>query len=442
MRHHQRQNASADSLTIDTGGNTIVNHGILEATSGATLVLNSDVDNRCGIIQATGSNATVELNDITVSNGTLESSCGGLIQIGCGSDTTIECASITCGTDVQVDSGATLTLDNDTVTGTTFHDACGAVLAVDGDTTLTLSGVTVHGGAIDGVDAATSGDVVASTIDVTGDSTFCGVHLSGGNLTVESDITLTLSGDKVSDVAIAGTDASGSIVASTIDVTGDSTFCDVSLSGGDLTIEDGVTLTLAAGDSVTDTTIEDGTITSGGVTAGTIDVTGDTAFSNVTLSDGKLTIEGGVALDARRRRQHHRHRDRGWHGDLRRRIAGTIDVTGETTFASVALSDGNLTVEGGVILMLSGDTISGTTIEDGTVTSGGVTAGTIDVTGDTTFSNINLNDGNLTVEGGVTLKLSGDTISGTAIEDGTVTSAASPPAPSTSPAIPHSPTPP
>ena len=215
-------NASADSLTIDTGCNTIVNHGILEATGGATLVLNSDVDNRCGIIQATGSNATVELNDITVSDGTLETSCGGLIQVGCGSDTTIECASIACGTDVQVDSGATLTLDNDTVTGTTFHDACSAILAVDGDTTSTLSGVTVHGGAIDGVDAATSGDVVASTIDVTGDSTFCGVHLSGGNLTVESDVTLTLSGDKVSDVAIAGTDASGSIVASTIDVTGDS----------------------------------------------------------------------------------------------------------------------------------------------------------------------------------------------------------------------------
>ena len=65
---------------------------------------------------------------------------------------------------------------------------CGEI-SIDGDTTLTLSGDAVHGGAIDGTNA--SGDIVASTIDVTGDSTFCDVGLSHGDLTVESDVTLT-----------------------------------------------------------------------------------------------------------------------------------------------------------------------------------------------------------------------------------------------------------
>ena len=46
-------NASADSLTIDIGCNTIVNHGLLEATGGGTLDVVSHVDNSCGSLLAT-----------------------------------------------------------------------------------------------------------------------------------------------------------------------------------------------------------------------------------------------------------------------------------------------------------------------------------------------------------------------------------------------------
>ena len=217
--------ACGHTLVLATGY-TVHNAGLLEATSGGTLEIDDNVCNTaCGIISASGHDSVVQLHDVTITGGTLETSCGGLIQVACGSDTTIECATIACGTHVQVDSAATLT----------------------------LSGVTDHGGSIDGTDA--SGCIVASTIDVTGDSTFCGVHLSGGDLTVESNVTLTLAGDRVSDVAITGTDASGCIVASTIDVTGDSTFCDVSLSGGNLTVESAHTLTLD------NTTLDDVTVT-------------------------------------------------------------------------------------------------------------------------------------------------------------------------------------
>ena len=136
-----------------------------------------------------------------------------------------------------IDCDHALTLDTATLENLDVTDH--GALDVNIDTTLTLSNVTVHGGEIDGADA-TSGDI-ASTLDVTGDSTFCGVHLSGGDLTVEGGVTLTLNGGTVCDVSVTGTDAtcSGDVVASTIDVTGDSTFSAVKLSHGDLTVESG-----------------------------------------------------------------------------------------------------------------------------------------------------------------------------------------------------------
>ena len=46
--------------------------------------------------------------------------------------------------------GVKLTLDNDTVTGTTFNDnASGSILSVDAGDTLTLTGVTIDGGTLD-----------------------------------------------------------------------------------------------------------------------------------------------------------------------------------------------------------------------------------------------------------------------------------------------------
>jgi len=194
---------SADGcLVIDTGCIAICNFGTMEATWGGTLVLRSDVDNgHCGIIQAVGCDATVVLDQITISGGTLETSCGGLIQVVCG-DTTLECSSIACGTDVQIDNGARLTLDNDCVTGTTFHDACDAVLAVDGDTTLRLSGVTVHGGTIDDYSTDPWGCIIAGNIDVTGDSTFNDVTLNHGVVTVEDGVSLALQGTIVNNSTI------------------------------------------------------------------------------------------------------------------------------------------------------------------------------------------------------------------------------------------------
>jgi fibronectin-binding autotransporter adhesin len=424
--------ACGHTLVLATGY-TVHNAGLLEATSGGRLEIDDNVCNTaCGVISASGHDSVVQLHDVTITGGTLETSCGGLIEVVCGSDTTIECATIACSTDVQVDSAATLT----------------------------LSGVTDHGGSIDGTDA--SGCIVASTIDVTGDSTFCGVHLSGGDLTVESNVTLTLSGDRVSDVAITGTDASGCIVASTIDVTGDSTFCDVSLTGGNLTVESAHTLTLdnTTLDDVTVTlaydnythfgadlqvdgtlTLDDATITGQfGIIhsdCGTIDVIGSSEIDNTSLSLGQVNVESNQTLTLDNAVLDsdtvtllsavvHDH-DVGANLRVEDTLflvnatingsgtidnCGTIDVQGDGSQSEIdgvtIANHGSLQIDGGATLVLNDVAVHGGSI-DGTDASGCIVASTIDVTGDSTFGDLAVEKGNLTIDDSAALKIADDT---------------------------------
>ena len=298
-------------------------------------------------------------------------------------------------------------------------------LTVEGGVTLTLSGDTISGTAIeDGT--VTSGGVTAGTIDVTGDTTFSNTALNDGNLTVEGGKTLSLSGDTISDAAIEdGTVTSGGVISGNIDVTGDTTFCNTTLNDGNLAVEGGVTLTLSGG-SIIGTTIEDGTVTSGGVVAGNIDVSGDTVINDSSINNGILTVEGGVTLSAS--------------GDTISGttinnftnasgtiIGGNIDITGDSTFIDVALNNGNLTVDGGMTLTLSGVTINGTYIDDYSAgPSGSIIAGTIDVTGDSAINNATVDGKGGPVESGTPGAMIVEntktlTLDGTTLEDLNVT---------------------
>jgi fibronectin-binding autotransporter adhesin len=324
---------------------TLASGAHVEVDSGATLTLTHTINSDGTITVDSG--ATLYLNNLALDGGTIKDI--GTVEMTV--DSTVGGGAVIDGDvgSLVIDSDHALTLDTATLENldVTNHGA----LDVNIDTTLTLSKVTVHGGEIDGIDA-TSGDI-ASTIDVTGDSTFCGVHLSGGDLTVESGVTLTLSGDTVSDVAINGVNAaSGDVVASTIDVTGDTTFSQVTMTDGNMTVEGGITVTLSA-DTLSHVTIEDGTVTSGGVIAGTIDIAADTIFDGVTLKDGNLVVDNGAKLT------------------------------------------------------LSNSAVEGTTIKDYVTTSGGVVTGVIDVTNDSAIDNsvVDGGCGQLTVEDGRTLTL-------------------------------------
>ena len=362
-------------------GNEVINGGLLEATSGGTLVLDDNVANSGGTIAASGNGSLVEINAVTISGGFLETNSGGSIQV-VGGASIFDDLTITSGSEVQVNDGSSLTLE-----GTI--DSSGVLTIVDG-ANLFLAGATVTGGTItdDGTihvtanstidgNAVVDGDVGGLTVDggvtlTLDDATLENLNVTnGGTLRIDGGDTLTLS-----KVSIAG----GTITdAGNIDVTGDSTLSGgVSLDNGALTVESEVTLTLA-GATIDGTTITDD---------GTIHVTANSTIDGNAVVDGDvggLTVDGGVTL--------------------------TLD---DATLENLNVTNGGtLRIDGGDTLTLSKVSIAGGTITD---------AGNIDVTGDSTLSGgVSLDNGALTVESEVTLTLAGATIDGTTItDDGTI----------------------
>ena len=133
---------------------------------------------------------------------------------------------------MTVDANQTLTLDNDTVTGTTFTDtASGAIISIDPTDTLTLSGVTINGGTIN--DGTGSTLATAATITVSGTSKIENASLNNGGVTVDASQTLTLDNDTVTGTTF--TDGSPAIIS--IDPTDTLTLSGVTIS--DIEINDG-----------------------------------------------------------------------------------------------------------------------------------------------------------------------------------------------------------
>ena len=132
----------------------------------------------------------VMLNGAMVDGGTIANN--GMLLVSANS--TIENTALNDG-QVTVAAGQTLTLDGDTVTGTTFTDtATGAILSIDNDATLSLSGVTINSGTVnDGTSAGTGG----GSITIAGSSTIENAALNDGQVTVAASQTLKLNGDTV-----------------------------------------------------------------------------------------------------------------------------------------------------------------------------------------------------------------------------------------------------
>ncbi len=205
-------NVSAATLVVDTGWTTICNSGLMEATCGGVLQINSDVDNtRSGLIEAIGGGSVVDLDWVTITGGTLETSCGGLIQTICDT-TTFDDLSIACGSQVQVDDGSALALQG------TIDNAGTITLVAGGDPDLVIDGcVTLDGNGLVVLDGA--GDYIvgqggedASTLH--NDSGIAGAGTIGGDGlilvneacgTVDADVGgQTLAIDTGHDVSNAG----------------------------------------------------------------------------------------------------------------------------------------------------------------------------------------------------------------------------------------------
>jgi hypothetical protein len=76
-------NQSSAALTVNTGSNVIVDSGLLEATAGAELVIDSQVNAAGGTIEASGAGSIVLLTS-TVSGGTFKEVSGGTIETSGG----------------------------------------------------------------------------------------------------------------------------------------------------------------------------------------------------------------------------------------------------------------------------------------------------------------------------------------------------------------------
>jgi VCBS repeat-containing protein len=280
-----------------TGSSTIsnahLNDGQVTIAANQTLVLDNDtitgthfVDTADGAVIQIDGGTTLKLDHATIDGGTINDFstlpsgsriAGDIDVIG---SSTISNAQLNHG-NVTIESGQTLTLDGDTVTGTAFAGvATDSIIHVDGGDTLTLNSTTVSGGGVTvGADALvkTSGDVSLTNSSVTNDGT---IEITGG--------TLKITGS----VASSGPDASGSIKidsGAVLDLDGSDTQ-NVVFAGanGELKIDassfGGSISGLAATDEIDLSTIGYGPGTTGTYSGGVLTITDGTHSISMTLT--------------------------------------------------------------------------------------------------------------------------------------------------------------
>jgi fibronectin-binding autotransporter adhesin len=422
------------------GSSNVTNSGTIEI-AGGTLRVQVDVTNFGGVINI-DNGATLALSGATIDGGTIND--GTVIHtsspvfgnIDVTGSSTISSANLNGG-GVTVASGITLTLDNDTVNGTTFTDI-GATIQIDDGTVLTLAGATVNGGIID--DGTASGtNCLFGSIDVTGPSMISDAILNNGGLTVASGVVLTLDDDTVNgtdfnDIAsgatiqiddgtvltLAGATVNGGIINDgtasgtnslfgNVDVTGSSIISSAFLNHGGVTVADGVTLTLS-NDTVTGTTFNDiaSAVTqseganelalNSAAIAGTIDIGGAVIFQNdVLVTNGAMSISKGATLDI----ENPVTGIGATFDDVDVTNSGTIQVdsAGPGTTVITLVLDGGTTVTGGTLLVHVDFPINGI---EGAVEIGA---------GGAAFADVTVENNNIVaIDDGVTLLLDDSTV--------------------------------
>jgi hypothetical protein len=186
----------ATELTLNGSGG-ITNTGLLEATNGNTLSIQTSVANANGNITASGTNSVVSLNDATISGGTLNSSGGGVISAS--NSTILNGVTISSGSTVSAPANNTTYISGTTTNaGTILINAGGGsngTLTLNSNTTLTGGGnVTLaeaSGGGTDYIEQGTGSLTLTNT-----NNTIQGSGIIGnGGLTVVNSAGGTISSD-------------------------------------------------------------------------------------------------------------------------------------------------------------------------------------------------------------------------------------------------------
>jgi hypothetical protein len=158
--------------------------GTIEAKWGGIVdITHSTIDQSSdGLIEAAGSGSAINLDHATIIGGTLETDCGGVIQTVCG-NSTLDNVAITCGSDVVVNDGTSLTLEQtiDNHGLITIGSSEGdADLVIDNCVTLRGHGdIVLSGGGDDNiVGGATGGTLYNVNNTISGGGTIGGCDLT------------------------------------------------------------------------------------------------------------------------------------------------------------------------------------------------------------------------------------------------------------------------
>jgi FecR protein len=267
-------NVAGKTLILDPAA--ITNKGTLEATNGATIDIQTSVSNDpvTGLIAAHGTNSTVKLEAITVTNGEILIDAGNTLEVENGTTTL---------TGVDVENAGNLQIDGPAVTATLV---LGAGTKIDGLVTIGGSGeLDVDGGTFKSVTIEDSGILNIDgplTLDgsVKIDLLPGGTFTDTGVLSVAANSSAALSGANFGEVDI------GAHATLTLD-NADATIVDFTGPDGTLVLQTpsdftGVVKGLTTGDI----------IDLAGVTASSVTFDGTTLKVNGT--DTAFTVSGGL----------------------------------------------------------------------------------------------------------------------------------------------------
>ena len=274
------------------------NDGLVEAKNGGgVFVANSFIDNTGGTFAADGWGSVIDLSNVLISEGNLETSFGGLIQTVCGVSTLSD---VSISGDLAVSSGTTLILDD----GTTMDDgvifvAKGATLDIEASTGATLSGVTIINFGTVNVDCDYDTSPVTLTLD-DASSVF------GGTISIGDRGTLAIgSGGAMLDGVDVDVGPHGNIVVGPSAPPGLSLAIDeevhapsailtlddgTNVGGGTLTVEHDAELQIEHGPRGPGATLDGVNVNDFGI----IQVDAPSAATTLTLDDGTELSGGGL----------------------------------------------------------------------------------------------------------------------------------------------------
>lgn len=300
-------NLNVDEGFVTVGGDLRMGSGTMTTGTGLLTVADEIVLDGTTLNIGSGSIAYGSINGFDATEGTLAFTAGthdttGVIgdNFGLAAITVADATSLTIdqnvtATDITIGGGASgsATISAGTTTGN---------INLDTDSTLTLSGTGTFAGTIDGDDGAVGGDVIlARDFTTTADTIFGGTD-GLTSLTVNATRTLTLNGANAggdlnaADVIVNGTLAMGNAIT---ELTGN---LEASSTGvinfGNAAHTASGTFTTAAGSQISSTisAVTSGTtFTAGTLTAGTTAINDETVV-NLTLASGAGYINDGASF--------------------------------------------------------------------------------------------------------------------------------------------------